>query len=195
MITIDDLIQQGEEFVSQIAENPSAGWRSRYYLENDKASEYKVWKATAKRFIGAHYSGDKAIEEFEQTSNYHLSPDNHQKLLAILKAIRAIPQPNAVPMNNGRKGDIIVNNSNTVSQTQNTTVWCTAFIESIKHELTGRQLQEIKEILEQHKDTPETAKPKIIEKLMSFGSNVAAGILGNLMTTPNIYAGILNGLG
>jgi len=189
MPTLDELIQQGKEFVSQFVESPILpGFEEFpiYRVSND--SEYENWKATAKRFIGVNYFNDKAVGEFEQVSNREVSPDNHSKLLAILNAIKTIPQSNTVPMKSGRKGgDIIVNNSNTVNQTQNTTVQYAFFIESIKNELTGRQLQELKDILEQHKDTPETAKSKIIEKLTSFGSNVLASILANVVTNPNIY--------
>ena len=193
MITIDDLIQQGEKFVPHI--------ENIHMLSiGTSDSEYENWRTTARRFLGVNYPKDKTVGEFEQVSKGWISPDNHSKLLAILKAIKTMPQLNTVPTNSGRKGgDVIVNNNNTVNQTvnqtQNTTMWCTAFIDSIKHELTGRQLQEIKEILEQHRDAPETAKSKLIEKLMSFGSNVAAGILGNLMTNPAIFSGILSGLG
>jgi hypothetical protein len=192
MTTIDELIQQGEGFTSRIKYIPPLSNTIRstpvYHIAN--AEEYGTWKATAKRFIGVNYPDDKAVEEFEQTAKNRLSLGNHRHLLAILKAIKTIPQPNTVPMDSDKKsGDIIVNNSNTVNQTQNTTVQYAFFIESIRNELTGRQFQEIKDIIDQHKDSPETARPKIIEKLMSFGSNVAASILGNLMTNPNIYAG------
>ena len=192
MTTIDELIQQGEGFTSRIKYIPPLSNTIRstpvYHIAN--AEEYGTWKATAKRFIGVNYPDDKAVEEFEQTAKNRLSLGNHRHLLAILKAIKTIPQPNTVPMDSDKKsGDIIVNNSNTVNQTQNTTVQYAFFIESIKNELTGRQLQELKDVLEQHKGTPETAKTKIVEKLVSFGTNTLASILANVVMNPSIYGG------
>ena len=198
MIALDALIRRGEEFISQIYFTPIPpnifSGSSGYNIPD--TAEYESWKATSRRFIGVHYPNDKAVEEFEQASGDCLSPENHLILLAILKAIRevplphAVPKPDTVPMDCDRKGvDIIVNNNNTVNQIQNTIVQYAVFIESIKNGLNDIQLQELKDILDQHKDAPETAKTKIVEKLVSFGTDVLASILGNLMTNPNIYAG------
>lgn len=60
------------------------------------------------------------------------------------------------------------------------------FLDAISDELTGKQIKEIKEIMAQEKDI-EKAKPKIIEKISSFGLNVASNIIANIITNPNIW--------
>ena len=79
--------------------------------------------------------------------------------------------------------------SQTQSQSQNQMqeIAITIFLDSIKDELTGRQMKEIKEIVDQEEDVNQ-AKPKIIEKLKSFGGDVLSNIIANIITNPTILA-------
>jgi len=177
------LIQQGGEFTKQI--KPTYYQFPAYFI--GEKIEYEDWKAKVKRFLGVNYPNDKSIVEFETISSKDISPDNHSILLAILKAIKEFPQPNILPIDN-ISSDITINNN--ISQIQNIEIK-TIFFESIKDELNGKQVKEIKEILEHYKNTPETAKTKIIDKLKNFGENILSNILANIITNPNVVSAIL----
>ncbi|MEA4937628.1 MAG: hypothetical protein VB102_13475 [Paludibacter sp.] len=58
-------------------------------------------------------------------------------------------------------------------------------VDIIKDELTGKQLNELKSIIQDTKI--EKKNEKIAEKFISFGSNVASGILGNILSNPQLY--------
>jgi ferritin-like metal-binding protein YciE len=61
------------------------------------------------------------------------------------------------------------------------------FIEAIKDDLTGRQIKELKQIVENENGDIEKARPKIIDKLLSFGKDVASNIVANILTNPSIW--------
>ena len=77
----------------------------------------------------------------------------------------------------------------TVTQHQNQTqeIAISIYIDSIKDELTGRQMNEIKEILKEVNDIS-IAKPQVVEKLKSFGGDVLSNIIANIITNPTILA-------
>jgi hypothetical protein len=57
--------------------------------------------------------------------------------------------------------------------------------ESIKKEISEKQLKELKEVVSKKAD-PEKSKPQIIEKIKSFGLDVCASIIANIITKPMI---------
>jgi hypothetical protein len=57
--------------------------------------------------------------------------------------------------------------------------------------LTGSQLKEIKQVVDETKGDLEKAKPKIINKLKSFGENIASNIIANIITNPTIIFAII----
>lgn len=73
-----------------------------------------------------------------------------------------------------------------VNQSQNQTVNVNVIWESIKEELTGKQLKEIEAIINDN-DKSESKKKRIFEKLKSFGIDVASNIIANIITNPAIY--------
>lgn len=96
-----------------------------------------------------------------------------------------------LPESKIEKMSAVINNNNNMSQTQSQNqmqeIAITIFLDSIKDELTGRQMKEIKEIVDQEEDVNQ-AKPKIIEKLKSFGGDVLSNIIANIITNPTILA-------
>ena len=64
------------------------------------------------------------------------------------------------------------------------------FLEAIKDDLTGRQIREIKDVISESGSDKEKARDGIIEKLKSFGSDVAANIVANILTNPIIWGGL-----
>jgi len=85
------------------------------------------------------------------------------------------------PLNNI---NLTVSQTQTQEQSQTQTIEIEKIINAIKNELTGRQIKELDLIIKEP-DTPKKSK-KITDKLMSFGTNVAAGILSNILSNPKI---------
>lgn len=74
-----------------------------------------------------------------------------------------------------------------VSQNQNQTISVNVIWESVEAELTGKQLKEIKAIIE---DKDENSKgDKIFNKLKSFGADLAAKIIASILTNPAVLGG------
>jgi hypothetical protein len=73
-----------------------------------------------------------------------------------------------------------------VNQSQNQSVQIHFIWESIKDELTGKQIKELEEVVNENLPI-ENKKHKIVEKLKSFGGNVLTNIVANILTNPNIF--------
>lgn len=87
-------------------------------------------------------------------------------------------------LKNPTHGGIHVTVNQSQSQEQRQIIEIQFIINAIKEELTGKQLNELKSIIQDGKI--ENKNEKIAEKLISFGSNVASGILGNILSNPQI---------
>jgi hypothetical protein len=73
-----------------------------------------------------------------------------------------------------------------LNQTQNQSVKINLLISALEDELTISQLREINDLMKI--DEPKSEKKrKIIDKIQSFGSDVASNILANILTNPNIW--------
>lgn len=81
---------------------------------------------------------------------------------------------------------IINNLTQSQQQEQSQQLVVEIFMEAIKDELTGNQQKEIKAILEEEKDI-DKAKPKLIDKLKSFGENVLSNIVANVIANPKAW--------
>ena len=55
-------------------------------------------------------------------------------------------------------------------------------------ELSDSQLKELRQVVDEEKGDLEKAKPKVIDKIKSFGENVASNILANIITNPAIWS-------
>lgn len=64
------------------------------------------------------------------------------------------------------------------------------FLDAIKDDLTGRQIKELKEVVIKTDNDLEKARPRIVEKLKSFGADVASNIVANILTNPTIWGGL-----
>ena len=82
--------------------------------------------------------------------------------------------------------NVLVNQHNTQNQSTNISIKLDFLIEILKDELKGHQVKELKEILKSN-DEVNTKKIKFIDKIKSFGSDVASNILANLLTNPKVY--------
>jgi hypothetical protein len=73
-----------------------------------------------------------------------------------------------------------------INLTQNQTVNITLLISALEDELTVSQLREVKGLMKTEEPKSEK-KRKIIDKIKSFGGDVASNILANILTNPNIW--------
>lgn len=74
-----------------------------------------------------------------------------------------------------------------VNQHQHQTVELRLILDSIKDELTGKQIKEIEDVLKEN-ESPENKKTKLVQKLKSFGSDIASNIVANILTNPNLFS-------
>ena len=175
---IDELITQGETLRASLKKVESR-WMSWYEYANHCAFQEWVQKTT--RFLHTHYSGDIMIEEFEELASQGPSPKGHDKLLAILKAFKEIPQTITTPKE-VQNGGVVITNSN--SQSQNQQQAANIFLEAISDELTGKQVKELKAALSEEKGGK---KGPLMEKVKSFGLDTLSNIVANIVTNPAIW--------
>lgn len=175
---IDELITQGETLRASLKKVESR-WMSWYEYTNHGAFQEWVQKTT--RFLHTHYRGDIMIEEFEEIASQSPSPKGHDKLLAILKAFKEIPQTITTPKE-VQNGGVVITNSN--SQSQNQQQAANIFLEAISDELTGKQVKELKAALAEEKGGK---KGPLVEKVKSFGLDTLSNIVANIVTNPAIW--------
>lgn len=200
-ITLESLIQEQRERIPQLQYQPSPpmsiGFSYYYYVDNEK---YLRWLATTKRYLGIHFPNDKDVAEFDAVGREKLSPGQQKKLLAILEAFASLP--NIIPdtritEKKGKERNPInvtttINNSNQQSQSQKQeqNLAVELFIEAIKDDLTGRQIKELKQVVVDADNDLQKARPGLIEKLKSFGKDVASNIVANIVTNPIIWSSL-----
>ena len=80
---------------------------------------------------------------------------------------------------------ITINNFLSQSQSQNQSVEINMIFEAIKSELNSKQINELKKIFQEEFDK-DKARQNVVEKIIGFGSNVAASILANILT--NVFS-------
>lgn len=193
-ITLVSLIEEQKTRIPQLEYVPSPpGCFGFAYYRYKNPDEYQKWLAKANRFIGIRFPNDKDVDEFERIGKEKLSPTQQQKLLAILEAFSCLPiviSPKE-DMNAGKQKAIIVNtninNTNNQSQSQEQSLAVNLFLEAIKDDLTGKQVKELKEVIVESAGDKEKARSGIVEKLKSFGSDVASNIVANIITNPSIW--------
>lgn len=194
-VTLNSLIKEQRERIPSLQ---NVGYMTLCY-EYPNMEEYYNWLATAKRYIGINYPNDKDIAEFERVSNIDISPDQQRMLLAILEAFAVLPT--IIPNNktslekNVKRKDAInvtttINNTNSQSQNQEQSLAIDLFINAIKDDLTGRQIKELKAVVEETDNDLQKARSGILAKLKEFGVDVASNIVANILTNPMIWGGL-----
>jgi hypothetical protein len=146
---------------------------------------YYDWVELAKMYLRYRFPSNESVVEFCKLSDEPISREQQQRLLAILNAFVVIPQiiKNNIKMEKeGINLNVTVNNNNTQSQNQEQSMVVQQFLDAFRDELTGRQLKELRSVIAESDNDLHKAKPKIIDKLMEFGGNVASNILATLLT-------------
>ena len=201
-ITLDSLIQEHELRINNLRYKPDPphcfGF-AYYYYDDDNA--YKLWLAKVKRYIGIHFNNDKDVAEFETISRNSITPEQQRTLLAILKALAilpiVVPEKQVIQKSGKNKPEreainvtTNINNSNSQTQNQQQSLAIDLILNVIKDDLTGRQIKELKEVVIESDNDLEKARPGVVEKLKSFGADVASNIVANILTNPTIWGGL-----
>lgn len=90
MKTIDDLIKDGEAFSNQIHSTsalPFSSSSDSYYIQNEQL--YYAWKSESLIFLKQNYNVFYA-NEFKQLADLQIVPQNHNKMIAFLKALQGV---------------------------------------------------------------------------------------------------------
>ena len=194
-ITLESLIEEQKKRIPNLKFVPDPpGCLGFAYYCYDKSDEYQKWLATTSRFIGIHFPNDKDVSEFEIISKQEITPGQQQRLLAILEAFAylptIVPQKNEKKTGKGVNITANINNTNSQEQSQEQSLAISLFIEAIKDDLTGRQIKELKDVVNRYSNDEDKKRNGIIAKLKSFGSDVAANIVANIITNPTIWSGL-----
>ncbi len=194
-LTLESLIKQGNAILDSIRreEKNNGIFPFTSYSLSDEAF-YERWKNVVIRFLSVHYRNDisvkdfrAAMTEFENKRKY--PPTSMQKMIGVLESINIIPNiiedddKVATPA-------VIINKKNEQKQSQEQPL--TILVKSIEDTFTISQLRELKQIINEEKGNIENAKPKLIDKIKSFGGNVASNVIANLLTNPSIWNLISN---
>lgn len=166
-------------------------------LTNTK--QFNVWqKETVLTLINIYSENDKRIKSFEEIQSYinfglsgidkfHEASAEADRILKSL--IQDISDFGIIKSDSNTKVggiNLNVNQHNHQTQTTNVEVNLNLLVEILKDELKGSQVKELKTIIESNEE-PEIRKKNFVEKIKSFGSDVASNILANLLTNPQVY--------
>ena len=185
---LEALIQEQRERIPKL--KCEVGAFAYYVYEPSVKEEYIKWRENTKRFLEINFTGDRYIDGFNETCDKKITPNQQNKLLAILEAFEKYPQviENNKVLNQSANINIhsSISNTNTQSQSQNQEI--KILLKSLKDELSVSQLEELKQVVDEEKGDLEKAKPKLMDKIKSFGENVASNILANIITNPAIWS-------
>jgi hypothetical protein len=161
-------------------------------LENNDL-DLSGWKSSTiiilSRIFGDNYQGIKAIENIKYSSGFigsvhwdNLASCKKQGkdiLEACITELETFGQPESKKNENS---GININ----LTQNQNQSVDINLIIGALEDELTESQLIELKEIINSGEQKSEKKK-KLIDKLKSFGCDVASNVLAKILTNPNVW--------
>jgi hypothetical protein len=184
---LDNLIAEGETLTQTISYVPAGHNVIRTFsvYKTSEEDKYQNWQSSVSRFVKTYHSSD--LEETKEVSK-KLAPENHRKLLGILKAIKLLPnEPEKLNENKVSTNNINITNNQSVSQQLTFNI----FLDAIKDELTGKDIKALKEIMKDYEKQPEETKSKLIEKMKGFGGDVLSNIVANILTSPTIISGLL----
>lgn len=113
-----------------------------------------------------------------------------EEIIKLLKDIQIEDNFQVEELQDNKRKIIIntnINNTNHQTQEQLQESIISIFKRAISEDITGKQLNEIKTILEKYKAEPEKAHSEIFHKLKSFGSDVASNIVANIIANPSVW--------
>ena len=185
---LEALIQEQRDRIPNLKRE--VGSFAYYVYESSVKEGYIKWRENAKRFLEINFTGDSYIDDFKETCDKKITPNQQNKLLAILEAFEKYPQviERSKMLNQSANINIHSNISNTNTQNQSQSQEIKILLNCLEDELSVKQLKELKQVVDEEKGDLEKAKPKVIDKIKSFGENVASNILANIITNPAIWS-------
>ena len=187
---LEALIQEQRDRIPKLKRE--VGTFAYYVYESSVKEGYIKWRENTKRFLEINFTGDRYIDDFNETCEKKITPNQQNKLLAILEAFEKYPQ--VIKNNKVLKQSANINihsnisSTNTQSQSQNQEI--KILLKSIEDELSVSQLKELKQVVEEENGDLEKAKPKLMDKIKSFGVSVASNIIANIITNPTIWSSL-----
>ena len=176
--------------------------------EINNNSDLKVWKAQAINIINRIYGKDSKQEDQINNIKYrsfssvvvmtgHVSSGSSsnnlysckkeciQMVEGIITDLKSFGLPQLSVSNSENKG---ININITQNQSVKQKISLNVILDAIQDELSGKQLKELQDIINEH-DKPDEKKIKVINKLKEFGKDIASNILAGILTNPAIYGG------
>jgi len=164
--------------------------------------EFNIWqKATSSTLQNIYPNNEDIKRKFEDISAIHRtlrSVDDvtykaKKEASSILKSlITDIEDFGLAHLNQTKKDEnfsVVVNQQNHQNQSTSVSINLSFIIEVLKGELRNSEIEEVKEILESEEE-PKEKKRKFIDKIKSFGNDVASNILANILTNPEVYSSL-----
>ena len=148
------------------------------------------WSTILKGIIERIWGKDSIkIKELDSyiAPNINISKNYRKQVITINQVLIDEIKINGSPefIYDGKNTPISISQSQSNSQSINIQF----IMEALKHDLESEQIEEIKEIAQSDDSKPDK-REKLINKLKSFGSNVASNIAASILTNPLIWAGM-----
>lgn len=192
IMTLAELIKEGEVLRDSINDSSLKAGRVQ------DTNKYNLWVERVVRYLGQTIPEDISIERFMHYSR-QINPSfchkqSFEGLLNILRAVEELPDKVTNDDLVHRKADnekisIQTNVKQEQSQSQHQDIIVEILLEAVKDELTGKQRKELLEIAKNTKD-PEKVRKSIFDKIKGFGEDVAANIVANIVTNPEVWQSI-----
>ena len=115
---LEALIQEQRDRIPKLKRE--VGAFAYYVYESSVKEGYIKWRENAKRFLEINFTGDSYIDDFKETCDKKNTPNQQNKLLAILEAFEKYPQviERSKMLNQSANINIHSNISNTNTQNQ-----------------------------------------------------------------------------
>jgi hypothetical protein len=162
-------------------------------------SQFDNWKkATSSTLSNIYPNKDNIISKFESIKSwvhvYSGSGDRTSEakreakeyLNSLISDIENFGIPHLVEKNNKDALSVNVHQHNEQNQSTQVSINFEYIVEVLKGELRTSEIEELKEILEANIELKEKKK-SFMDKIKSFGSDVASNILANILTNPTVY--------
>ncbi len=213
-----DLIKTGEEIKVFITMLPSyiKDKSLNNYDAKDHLIKYNIWKERVLELVSSKAPSkfrvlERLFEDVDRDNNTSPFSQIMGKLYVILDNTEQSCDNGGKPITDGNKGKLKITKTSDETgeeidvegltdghihiynqQFQHQAVNIDVFVQSIKSELSDEQIKQLTEIIKSNADS-KSKKKSIFDKLLSFGSDVAAKILAELITKPEIFGVLFPG--
>ena len=186
----DSLIKQGEGILKRYKSEKEED------LVNSKEfnDEYDQWRADCFRLFETHFDlKDTVFHEIGMNQMFIMRKRSAKYVEMILRAMNTCYRiPYKKGSHQSAKADtkvaaqpININIHNENQQSQNQSQELHILVDLLKESLAPYQLDELREVASADVPVPEKRK-NLMEKILSFGTNVGASVLANILTHPEV---------